>query len=82
MLLADVYGRFSRLRNAGAHPPLVMTGTDEHGLKIQRVAEGKGLTPQELCDGVSPRFKVSSPGPTSSHRFLKPPYAAGSGGSC
>lgn len=57
-LLADVYGRFSRLRNPLAPPPVVCTGTDEHGLKIQRVAEEKGMTPQELCDGVSPRFKV------------------------
>ncbi|ORY55326.1 methionyl-tRNA synthetase [Leucosporidium creatinivorum] len=56
-LLADVYGRFSRLRNPLAPPPVVCTGTDEHGLKIQRVAEERGMTPQELCDGVSPRFK-------------------------
>lgn len=34
------------------------TGTDEHGLKIQRVAEAKGISPKELCDGVSERFRV------------------------
>lgn len=36
------------------------TGTDEHGLKIQRVAEAKGVQPKELCDGVSERFRVCS----------------------
>lgn len=59
-LLADVYGRYARLRNPLAPSPVVCTGTDEHGLKMQRVAEGRGMSPQELCDQVSPRFKVSS----------------------
>jgi len=36
------------------------TGTDEHGLKIQRVAEAKGIEPKALCDGVSERFRVRS----------------------
>ena len=34
------------------------TGTDEHGLKIQRVAEARGVPPKDLCDGVSERFRV------------------------
>lgn len=38
------------------------TGTDEHGLKIQRVAEAQGIPPKQLCDGVSERFKVSTCG--------------------
>lgn len=33
------------------------TGTDEHGLKIQKVAEGLGEDPRALCDRISQRFK-------------------------
>ncbi|KAK4053122.1 methionyl-tRNA synthetase [Microbotryomycetes sp. JL201] len=60
MLLADVYKRFWSLRDGGSSsssPPILCTGTDEHGLKIQRVAESRGLTAKQLCDAVSPRFK-------------------------
>ncbi|BGP14022.1 hypothetical protein JCM10213_005607 [Rhodosporidiobolus nylandii] len=55
-LLADVYARYARLRDPqkGA---VMLTGTDEHGMKIQRVAEAKGVSPKELCDGVSRRFR-------------------------
>lgn len=56
-LLADVYTRHARLRTP-ATPAIMCTGTDEHGLKIQRVAEAKGIPPKELCDNVSERFKV------------------------
>lgn len=37
----------------------MLTGTDEHGLKIQRVAEAQGVRPIELCDRVSQTFLVS-----------------------
>ena len=33
-----------------------LTGTDEHGLKIQRAAEAAGLTPREMADRTSARF--------------------------
>lgn len=33
------------------------TGTDEHGIKVQRAAEGKNLDPQIFCDQVSCRFQ-------------------------
>lgn len=58
-LLADVYSRWSSLRHPDAPKPILCTGTDEHGLKIQRVAEGKGVHPKVLCDSVSERFRVS-----------------------
>ncbi|KAM0792527.1 hypothetical protein ACM66B_005196 [Microbotryomycetes sp. NB124-2] len=57
MLLADVYKRFWAFRNDSSSRPVLCTGTDEHGLKIQRVAESQGITPKQLCDAVSPRFK-------------------------
>ncbi|GAA5877533.1 hypothetical protein JCM8547_000181 [Rhodosporidiobolus lusitaniae] len=55
-LLADVYARYARLREP-ARGAVMCTGTDEHGLKIQRVAEAKGISPKALCDGVSERFR-------------------------
>ncbi len=35
-----------------------MTGTDEHGLKVQRAAEDLGITPQALADENSAKFKA------------------------
>ncbi len=58
-LLADVFARYSALRNPTAPKPVMLTGTDEHGLKIQRVAEAQGVTPIGLCDRVSQTFLVS-----------------------
>jgi methionyl-tRNA synthetase len=52
-IAADVIARFQRLLG---HRVLLITGTDEHGLKIQRAAESKGLKPQEYCDGIVPSF--------------------------
>lgn len=37
--------------------PLLSTGTDEHGLKVQKVAEAAGEEPRTLCDRISQRFK-------------------------
>ncbi|WFD24958.1 methionine--tRNA ligase [Malassezia equina] len=63
-VLADVLARYARLRRngwsteaKGLTQPLFTTGTDEHGMKIQRVAEAQQVTPQALCDRVSERFR-------------------------
>lgn len=34
-----------------------LTGTDEHGIKIQKTAAEKGITPKELCDENAQKFK-------------------------
>lgn len=34
-----------------------LTGTDEHGIKIQKTAATKGITPKELCDINAQSFK-------------------------
>jgi len=34
-----------------------LTGTDEHGIKIQKTAAAKGITPKELCDMNAGAFK-------------------------
>jgi len=67
-VLADVLARYARLRRngwstegSGTVQPLFTTGTDEHGMKIQRVAESQQVTPQTLCDRVSERFRVRVP---------------------
>lgn len=53
-LAADVLARFKRL---SGNKVLFVTGTDEHGKKIQRSAEQQGITPIELADNVVKRFK-------------------------
>ncbi|MFN8103904.1 MAG: methionine--tRNA ligase [Acidimicrobiia bacterium] len=51
---ADVMARWHRLRGDRV---FFLTGTDEHGQKVARTAEERGVTPQEWCDTVVPRFE-------------------------
>jgi len=51
---ADVLARWRRLHGDDV---LFLTGTDEHGLKIQRAAEERGVTPKEWADTTSGRFR-------------------------
>ena len=53
-LAADVMARFKRLDGYDVH---FLTGTDEHGQKIQRSAEAKGVSPQAFTDEVSAVFR-------------------------
>ncbi|MGL5615241.1 MAG: methionine--tRNA ligase [Sarcina sp.] len=46
---ADALARFKRLTG---HDVMFLTGTDEHGQKIQRKAEEKGVTPIEYVDEI------------------------------
>lgn len=52
-MAADAIARFARLQG---RPVLMITGTDEHGQKIQRTAEAAGRSPQEHCDEVAAGF--------------------------
>jgi methionyl-tRNA synthetase len=52
-IAADVVARFQRLQGRSA---LMITGTDEHGQKIQRTAEALGRSPQAHCDIVVESF--------------------------
>ena len=54
-MIADVLIRFQRLQGKSA---LLITGTDEHGQKIQRTAEEKGVATQEHCDRVVKSFEA------------------------
>jgi len=51
---ADAVARWHRLLG---DETMFLTGTDEHGLKIQRTAEANGVTPQEQADKTSARFR-------------------------
>ena len=53
-ILADVFARFYRNDNCKV---FFLTGTDEHGLKIQRAAEEKSLAPIDYCNKLSEVFK-------------------------
>ncbi len=53
-VLADVCARWLRL---SGHSVRFQTGTDEHGIKIQRTAEKEHLTPQQLVDRNVPLFQ-------------------------
>ena len=47
---------FHDLKNIDGFKVYFLTGTDEHGLKIQRSAEKEGLDPLNFCDQISKTF--------------------------
>ncbi|MDC3127639.1 methionine--tRNA ligase [Candidatus Pelagibacter bacterium] len=53
-IIADVLARFKRLEE---YKVLFLTGTDEHGLKIQREAEKNQKEPKLFCDELSKKFQ-------------------------
>jgi len=53
-IVADVFARFKRLEGKNV---FFLTGTDEHGLKIQREAEKNNKETKIFCDEVSAKFK-------------------------
>ena len=53
-IIADFFARFKRMDGFNVH---FLTGTDEHGLKIQRAAESKNIEPLEFCDQISQTFR-------------------------
>ena len=54
-VLADVLCRYHRLWGEDV---FLLTGTDEHGQKVQEAAHKAGLTPKEHCDRTSARFQA------------------------
>ena len=53
-IIADFFARFKRIDGFDVH---FLTGTDEHGLKIQRAAEKKDIEPIVFCDEISQTFR-------------------------
>jgi methionyl-tRNA synthetase len=50
----DFIARYHRLRGESVFH---LTGTDEHGLKLQRAAEAAGMEPQRWVDEMEPRWR-------------------------
>lgn len=53
-LMADTLARYKRLRG---YDVFFMTGTDEHGQKIEEKAKARGITPKEFVDEFVARAK-------------------------
>ena len=53
-IVADIFARFKRLEGFNV---LFLTGTDEHGQKIQKEAEKNKKDPKIFCDELSEKFK-------------------------
>ncbi len=53
-IIADTLARFYRLQG---HQTRLLTGTDEHGQKIEQAAKTKNSTPKEYTDKISYEFK-------------------------
>tara|TARA_A100001037_G_scaffold306512_1_gene352251 strand:+ start:7148 stop:8710 length:1563 start_codon:yes stop_codon:yes gene_type:complete len=53
-LACDVLSRFKRLDGFDV---MLLTGTDEHGQKVEKSAQAAGLEPQDFVDKVSQNFR-------------------------
>jgi methionyl-tRNA synthetase len=53
-IIGDALARWHRLLGDEVH---FLTGTDEHGLKIQQAADAAGKSPQEFTDEIAPLFQ-------------------------
>lgn len=53
--IADTLARFHRAKGEDV---FFLTGSDEHGLKIQRKANEKGITPIQYVDAIIANFKL------------------------
>ena len=52
-IAADVIARFKQIEGYNV---FYLTGTDEHGMKIQKAAEKNNKDPQEFCNEISKAF--------------------------
>ena len=53
-IVSDVFARFKKIDGYQVH---FLTGTDEHGLKIQRASEENKMNPLDFCNKISQTFK-------------------------
>ncbi|KAK9478818.1 tRNA synthetases class I (M)-domain-containing protein [Lipomyces japonicus] len=66
---ADVFKRWQQFLGRQAY---LLTGTDEHGMKVQQVAEAANVKPRELCDKNSEIFKdLALAARISNDRFIR-----------
>lgn len=68
-VLADTAARYKRMRG---YDVMFLTGTDEHGQKIARIAEEKGVTPKkyvdEIVEGIKKLWKLMN---ISNDKFIR-----------
>ena len=55
IVLTDAIARFKKQQGFDV---FFLTGTDEHGIKIQEIAEKEGISPKEYVDGVAGEIKT------------------------
>jgi len=55
-LIADTLARYHKLLGEDVY---FLTGTDEHGQKIEQAAASKGIPPKAFCDQIANEFKVA-----------------------
>src|SRR5215472_4369713 len=53
-IVADLIKRFKRMQGFEAY---LTTGSDEHGVNVERAAERAGKSPLEFCDTIAGEFK-------------------------
>ena len=77
-IVADAVSRWHRLLGDDVH---LLTGTDEHGLKIQQAADAAGVSPKEFADSIAPLFAQAWERLNITHddfiRTTEPRHAAG-----
>ena len=77
-IVADAVSRWHRLLGEEVH---LLTGTDEHGLKIQQAADAAGVSPKEFADSIAPLFAQAWDRLNITHddfiRTTEPRHAAG-----
>ena len=56
-IVADLIKRFKRMQGYEA---FLTTGSDEHGVNVERAAERAGKTPKEFCDVIAAEFRRSA----------------------
>ncbi|PHH74298.1 hypothetical protein CDD82_5011 [Ophiocordyceps australis] len=67
LVLGDVMKRWQQLKGRQA---FLSAGTDEHGIKVQREAEKRGISPSELCTENSELFRQLSIDANISHNVF------------
>jgi methionyl-tRNA synthetase len=53
-IVADLLKRFKRMEG---YEPVLTTGSDEHGVNVERSAERAGKTPKLFCDAIAAEFE-------------------------
>ncbi|KAL6807394.1 tRNA synthetases class I (M) domain-containing protein [Trichoderma sp. SZMC 28013] len=67
MVVTDVIKRWQQIKGKEAY---MCTGTDEHGMKIQRAATKNGMEPKDFCDVNSNKFRELAAAANISNDFF------------